>query len=129
MKILKPMAPDSTRLSSHPSEIGKSVEVYKRPLPYEQPYERRELYRTQHLYDEEESHRINNHNPSPNNSNEDSEEFITFLNGYIKQLKCDPDMKSSKLDYVRDKVQQERKFNRRMMKMVMAMQKSLDDRD
>lgn len=62
------------------------------------------MYKTQHLYDEEESHRPAV--PPPTDSNEDSEEFINFLNGYIKQLKYDPELKSSKLEYVKDKVQQ-----------------------
>ncbi|MBS1889956.1 MAG: hypothetical protein JST59_01570 [Actinobacteria bacterium] len=51
---------------------------------------------------------------------------MNFLNSYIRQLKSDPEIKTSKLDHIKEKLQQERKFNRRMMKMVMAMQQSLN---
>jgi hypothetical protein len=51
MKLLKPKSTESNNLLKHPNNIGKTLDMYKRVCTHE-PFDRRELYKTQNLYDE-----------------------------------------------------------------------------
>lgn len=53
---------------------------------------------------------------------------MDFLNGYIKQLKTDPSVKVSRLDQIMEKVEEEREFNKNILKMVRGIEKVVVER-